>query len=41
MQTHELKIKTEHFDPVLTGVKTAELRINNRGYKAGGPVETA
>ncbi|MGA8121086.1 DUF3850 domain-containing protein [Rouxiella badensis] len=35
MQTHELKIKPEHFDPVFTGVKTAELRINDRGYKAG------
>ncbi|MGA9607044.1 MAG: DUF3850 domain-containing protein [Rouxiella badensis] len=35
MQTHELKIKPEHFDPVFSGKKTAELRKNDRDYKAG------
>lgn len=32
---HELKILPEHFIPVLDGLKTAELRKNDRDFKAG------
>lgn len=32
---HELKILPEHFSPVCTGVKKAELRKNDRPYKVG------
>lgn len=35
MANHELKILTEHFIPVLDGIKRAELRINDRNYSAG------
>lgn len=35
MTTHELKILSEHFFPVLAGIKRAELRKNDRGYAAG------
>lgn len=35
MKTHVLKISPEHFDPVFSGRKTAELRFNDRNYKAG------
>lgn len=35
MQTHELKIWTEFFEPVSTGEKTFELRKDDRGFKAG------
>lgn len=34
-KTHHLKIYPEHFSAVLTGVKRAELRKNDRDYKAG------
>lgn len=30
---HELKILPEHFEPVLAGVKLAELRMNDRNFK--------
>lgn len=32
---HELKILPEHFIPVIDGLKTAELRKNDRDFKAG------
>ncbi|KMV67781.1 RNA-binding protein [bacteria symbiont BFo1 of Frankliniella occidentalis] len=35
MATHELKILTEHFIPVLDGLKRAELRKNDRNFAAG------
>lgn len=35
MKTHFLKISPVHFDPVYTHRKTAELRKNDRDYKAG------
>lgn len=34
-KTHQLKIYPEHFSAVLTGVKRAELRKNDRDFKAG------
>ena len=30
---HELKILPEHFEPVLEGIKLAELRMNDRNFK--------
>lgn len=35
MKTHELKIWPIHYEPVASGKKKAELRINDRGYEAG------
>ena len=35
MSTHELKIKREWFDRIVTGEKTAEIRIHDRDYQAG------
>lgn len=35
MATHKLKILTEHFIPVLDGLKRAELRKNDRNFAAG------
>lgn len=32
---HELKILPEHYQPVLEGLKRAELRNNDRDYKVG------
>lgn len=32
---HQLKIYPEHFEPVVAGLKTAELRINDRDFKEG------
>lgn len=32
---HELKIWPEFFEPVLKGVKTFEIRKDDRGYRAG------
>ncbi|UIW11680.1 MAG: hypothetical protein [Enterobacter phage ENC31] len=35
MATHSLKINREFFGPVKLGLKTAELRLNDRDYKVG------
>jgi hypothetical protein len=35
MTTHELKSWPEYFDPLFTGVKTFELRFNDRRFKVG------
>ncbi len=35
MTMHELKCYPEHFDPVARGVKTVELRLNDRNYQVG------
>ncbi len=35
MTIHELKIAPKYFFDVVTGIKTAEIRYNDRGYKAG------
>ncbi|OCG56334.1 hypothetical protein A9G36_03110 [Gilliamella sp. Choc6-1] len=35
MKLHNLKIQTEHFEAILAGRKTAELRINDRNYSVG------
>lgn len=35
MITHDLKIWPEHFEAVLSGLKKAELRLDDRGYAAG------
>lgn len=32
---HELKIWTEYFDAVVTGLKTFEIRKNDRNFKIG------
>lgn len=34
MSTHELKIWPEHFEPVRSGLKTAEFRKDDRDFKA-------
>jgi len=33
--THELKIWTEYIRPVITGIKTFEIRKNDRDFKVG------
>ena len=35
MKTHELKILPEYFEPVLTGDKTFELRMDDRNFQVG------
>lgn len=35
MKIHELKLDTEYFDDVGTGLKTFEIRKNDRGFKVG------
>lgn len=35
---HELKIQDPHFDDVVSGAKTAEIRLNDRDYKSGDEV---
>lgn len=35
MKTHELKILPEYFKAVIEGVKTFEIRLNDRGFKVG------
>lgn len=35
MKVHEIKLNTEFFDDVLSGVKTFEIRKNDRGYQIG------
>ena len=33
--THELKIQPDYFKAVFMGIKTFEIRKNDRGYKVG------
>lgn len=35
MKVHEIKLNTEFFDDVLSGVKTFEIRKNDREYRIG------
>ncbi len=35
MTTHELKCDMAHFEPLFNGTKTAEFRLNDRGFKEG------
>ena len=35
MTIHELKCWPEFFEPIVSGVKTAELRYNDRNYRVG------
>lgn len=35
MQTHDLKILPEYFEPVLQGTKTFEIRCNDRNFQVG------
>lgn len=35
METHRLKIKSEHFSAVINKTKTAEIRYNDRNYQVG------
>ncbi|AKJ41752.1 DUF3850 domain-containing protein [Pragia fontium] len=39
MKIHQLKILPEYFDPVFQGIKTAELRYNDRDFKVGDVLE--
>lgn len=36
LQYHRLKIKLQYADAILNGLKTAEIRYNDRNYKEGG-----
>lgn len=38
MRTHELKLKTEFFDAILSGEKPFEVRFNDRGFQKGDKV---
>lgn len=38
MKTHELKLDTEFFDAVLSGEKSFEIRLNDRGFQRGDKV---
>lgn len=38
MKTHKLKCWPEYFEPVLKGLKTAELRINDRDFQVGDQI---
>lgn len=35
METHRLKIKSEHYINIINGTKTAEIRYNDRNYQVG------
>lgn len=35
MKIHELKIQKQHYDDIMSGVKTAELRFDDRDYEVG------
>ena len=35
METHRLKIKSDHFSAVINKTKTAEIRYNDRNYQVG------
>ena len=38
MRTHRIKLSKEFAEPVLTGVKKFEIRLNDRGYQTGDRV---
>ena len=38
MNTHNIKIKEEHFNNVAAGTKTFEIRVNDRAYQKGDKV---
>lgn len=38
MRTHELKLETKFCDAVLSGVKSFEVRRNDRGYEVGDKI---
>lgn len=35
MKIHELKCESKYFAKIMSGIKTAELRLNDRDYKVG------
>lgn len=35
MTTHRLKTWPAHFEPIAAGIKTAELRLDDRGFEVG------
>ena len=35
MKLHELKIKDEYYEDIISGTKKAELRKNDRDYQVG------
>jgi len=35
MRIHEVKIRPEYYEPVISGKKTFEVRYNDRDYQAG------
>lgn len=35
MKIHQLKIQKQHYDDIMSGVKTAELRFDDRDYEVG------
>ncbi len=35
MKTHKVKILQQYFDAVVSRIKTAEVRYNDRGYESG------
>ena len=39
MITHELKIQREYADAVVSGDKTFEVRLNDRGYQRGDHIK--
>ncbi|MBK5074409.1 DUF3850 domain-containing protein [Budviciaceae bacterium CWB-B4] len=39
MKIHQLKILPEHFDPVFQGIKTSEVRYNDRQFQVGDVLE--
>ncbi len=39
MKTHLIKILEDHYDLVLAGTKTFEIRLNDRAYQKGDYVE--
>jgi len=38
MKTHEMKLKTQYFDAVASGIKTFEIRKDDRGGFSAGDV---
>jgi hypothetical protein len=39
MSTHDLKIWPEHYEAVMLGLKKAELRLDDRGFRVGDDLE--